>query len=118
MPGRLAAYSSTVKGGAAMSHKPVVPLPDERALPGRSFRLRARLVAGLFCAVCFAGLAARLAWLQLAGEDWYARRALGQQLQDTVVPAGRGQIYSADGVLLATNATCWTIRASDRKSVV
>ena len=52
-----------------MSHKPVVPLPDERALPGRSFRLRARLVAGLFCAICFAGLVARLAWLQLAGED-------------------------------------------------
>ena len=55
-----------------MSHKPVIPPPAERALPGRSFRLRARLVAGLFCAVCFAGLAARLAWLQLAGETWYA----------------------------------------------
>ena len=98
-----------------MSHKPVIPPPAERALPGRGFRLRARLVAGLFCAVCFAGLAARLAWLQLAGETWYAQRALGQQLQDTVVPAGRGLIYSADGVLLATNATCWTIRASPRE---
>ena len=87
----------------------------ERALPGRSFRLRARVVAGLFCAVCFAGLAARLAALQLLHEDWYAERALGQQLQDTVVPAGRGKIYSADGVLLATNASCWTIRASPRE---
>ena len=89
--------------------------PPERALPGRSFRLRARVVAGAFCALCFAGLAARLAWLQLAGEDFYARRALGQQLRDTAVPAGRGEIYSADGVLLATNASCWTIRAAPRE---
>ena len=64
-----------------MPHPPA-SLP-ERAMPGRSFRLRARVVAGLFCAVCFAGLAARLAWLQLAGADGYAQRALGQQLRDT-----------------------------------
>ena len=96
-----------------MSDKPA--LPPERALPGRSFRLRARVVAGAFCALCFAGLAARLAWLQLAGEDFYAQRALGQQLRDTAVPAGRGEIYSADGVLLATNASCWTIRAAPRE---
>ncbi len=33
-----------------MPHPPA-SLP-ERAMPGRSFRLRARVVAGLFCAVC------------------------------------------------------------------
>ena len=96
-----------------MPHPPA-SLP-ERAMPGRSFRLRARVVAGLFCAVCFAGLAARLAWLQLAGADGYAQRALGQQLRDTAVPAGRGLILSADGVVLATNASCWTIRACPRE---
>ena len=90
-------------------------MPQEPILPGRSFRLRARVVAGLFCAVCFAGLAARLAWLQLAGADGYAQRALGQQLRDTAVPAGRGLILSADGVVLATNASCWTIRACPRE---
>ena len=92
-----------------------MPLPEERSLPDRSFRLRVRVVAALFCTVCFTGLAARLAWLQLVSEEWYADRALGQQLQDTVVPADRGKIYSADGALLASNASCWTLRASPRE---
>ena len=92
-----------------------MPQVQERSLPDHSFRLRARVVAAVFCAVCFTGLAVRLAWLQLVSEDWYAQRALGQQLQDTVVPADRGKIYSADGMLLASNASCWTLRASPRE---
>ena len=86
-----------------------------RTLPEQAFRARARLVALLLCGICFAGLIARLYWLQLAAGDWYARRALGQQLRDTVVPADRGRIYSADGVLLAANSSCWTLRASPRE---
>ena len=86
-----------------------------RTLPEQAFRARARLVALLLCGICFAGLIARLYWLQLAAGDWYPRRALGQQLRDTVVPADRGRIYSADGVLLAANSSCWTLRASPRE---
>lgn len=86
-----------------------------RTLPERTFHARARLVAALMCCVCFAGLAARLAYLQLFSGDWYTSRALGQQLRDTVVPADRGRIYSADGVLLAANSSCWTLRASPRE---
>ena len=86
-----------------------------RTLPEQAFRARARLVALLLCGICFAGLIARLCWLQLAAGDWYTRRALGQQLRDTVVPADRGHIYSADGVLLAANSSCWTLRASPRE---
>ena len=85
-----------------------------RTLPERAFRQRARLVAVLFCAVA-AGLAFRLFWLQLRASDRYTQRALGQQLRDTVVPADRGRIYSADGVLLAANSSCWTLRASPRE---
>ena len=85
-----------------------------RTLPERAFRARARLVAVLFCGVCF-GLAVRLFFLQLHSAGWYAERALGQQLRDTVVPADRGKIYSADGVLLAANSSCWTLRASPRE---
>ena len=95
-----------------------MPKPEPRplrTLPERAFRARARLVATLMCCVCFAGLAARLAYLQLFSGDWYASRALGQQLRDTVVPADRGRIYSADGVLLAANSSCWTLRASPRE---
>ena len=86
-----------------------------RTLPEQAFRARARLVALLLCGICFAGLIARLYWQQLAAGDWYTRRALGQQLRDTVVPADRGRIYSADGVLLAANSSCWTLRASPRE---
>ncbi len=32
-----------------------------------------------------------------------------------MVPADRGRIYSADGVLLAANSSCWTLRASPRE---
>ena len=95
-----------------------MPKPEPRplrTLPERAFHARARLVAALMCCVCFAGLAARLAYLQLFSGDWYMSRALGQQLRDTVVPADRGRIYSADGVLLAANSSCWTLRASPRE---
>lgn len=86
-----------------------------RSLPERAFRARARLVAALFCAVCFTVLVGRLFYLQIVTGDWYAARAAAQQLRDTVVPADRGRIYSADGVLLAANSSCWTIRASPRE---
>ena len=85
-----------------------------RTLPEQAFRRRARMVAVVFCAVCL-GLAARLFYLQLRTSRWYTDRALGQQLWDTVVPADRGKIYSADGVLLAANSSCWTLRASPRE---
>ena len=93
-----------------------MPKPEPlRTLPERAFRTRARLVAVLLCGVCFAGLAARLFCLQLPSGGWYTERALGQQLRDTVVPADRGRIFSADGVLLAANSSCWTLRASPRE---
>ena len=91
------------------------PMDALRTLPERAFRLRARLIAVGLCAVCFAGLIGRLFWLQLCTGGWYTQRALGQQLRDTVVPADRGRIYSADGVLLAANSSCWTLRASPRE---
>ena len=91
------------------------PMDALRTLPERAFRLRARLIAVGLCAVCFAGLIGRLFWLQLCTGGWYTQRALGQQLRDTVVPADRGKIYSADGALLAANSSCWTLRASPRE---
>ena len=96
-----------------MSESPK-PADALRTLPERAFRARARLVAGVFCLVC-CGLAVRLLFLQVLGGGWYTDRALGQQLRDTVVPADRGRVYSADGVLLAANSSCWTLRASPRE---
>lgn len=89
-------------------------MSEPRTLPEQSFRRRAQIIAAVFCVIAF-GLAARLFFLQLRSEGWYSDRALGQQLRDTVVPADRGKIYSADGVLLAANSSCWTLRASPRE---
>lgn len=77
-------------------------------------RLRTRLIAAGMGMVCFGVLAARLAFLQLIDSGWYAAKAADQQLRDSVIPAARGKIYSADGTLLADSVTCWTIRAEPR----
>ena len=78
-------------------------------------KLRSRLTAGFFVLVCFGGLVLRLWHLQITDHDFYAQRAGGQQLRDTVVPAARGDILDAGGAPLAVSATCWTIRASPRE---
>ena len=81
----------------------------------RHIRGRIRVVAAVVAVVCFGGLLARLFVLQILDPDNYADRAAGQQLRDTTLPAARGEIISADGVVLATSKTCWTIRASPRE---
>ena len=89
--------------------RPVTPGLD------RHIRRRIRVFAGCLAVLCFGGLLGRLFWLQLVDPDGYAARAADQQLRDTVVPAARGEIYSADGTLLAASETCWTIRAAPRE---
>ena len=86
-----------------------------RANVERPFRRRAWLLAVGFVLICFGTLMVRLYQLQIVDGAWYAEKAAGQQLRDTVIPADRGEIYSADGLLLAANASCWTIRASPRE---
>ena len=78
-------------------------------------KVRTRLVAGFFALVCFGVLILRLWQLQVTEYDFYAGRASGQQLRDSVVPAPRGDILDAAGEALAVSATCWTIRALPRE---
>lgn len=85
------------------------------AAQNQAMRLRTRILAGLLAICCFGVLLVRLYILQIRDHNFYARRAAGQQLRDTVVPAPRGEIISADGTVLASSATCWTIRASPRE---
>ena len=82
---------------------------------GRGMQWRTRLLAAAVAVFCFGGLLARLALLQLRDPEAYAARAADQQLRDTTLPAARGEITSADGTLLASSKTCWTIRASPRE---
>ena len=78
-------------------------------------KLRTRLAAVFFVAVCFSTLVGRLWYLQIHEYDFYAQRAAGQQLRDSVVPAPRGDILDANGTPLAVSASCWTIRAVPRE---
>lgn len=71
----------------------------------RHLRSRVRVFAACVAAVCFGGLLARLFFLQILDPEGYALRAADQQLRDTVLPAPRGEIYSADGTLLAASET-------------
>ena len=95
--------------GADAAWRPITPGLD------RHIRRRVRVFAGCLAVLCFGELTARLFWLQLLDPENYAARAADQQLRDTVVPAARGEIYSADGTLLAASETCWTIRAAPRE---
>lgn len=81
----------------------------------RHLRRRVRVFTVCVAALCFGGLLARLFFLQILDPEGYALRAADQQLRDTVLPAPRGEIYSADGALLAASETCWTIRAAPRE---
>ena len=81
----------------------------------RALRIRIGVVCAGFALVCFTVLPARLVQLQIVDGEEYARRAAGQQLRDTVIPAARGDILSADGTPLACTETCWTVRASPRE---
>lgn len=76
---------------------------------------RARFLVAVLAVVCFGGLLARLFVLQLLDPGGYAARAADQQLRGATLPAPRGEIYAADGTLLAASETCWTIRAAPRE---
>ncbi len=83
--------------------------------PGRSIRLRAAVVAGIFAVGCFGVLLGRLYYIQFVRDDLYAPRAAGQQLRGITVTAPRGTIYDANLEPLAVSATAWTIRAVPRE---
>lgn len=92
-------------------------MPERHITPqqDRHMTLRTRLLAAVLAVLCFGGLLVRLYILQFVDPDGYAARAADQQLRDTVLPAARGEIYSADGTLLAASITTWTIRAAPRE---
>ena len=85
------------------------------ALQNRGMKCRAGFTAALFIVICFGGLLFRLWSIQIKDYDFYARRAAGQQLRDSVVHAHRGDILDAKGRPLAVSADCWTIRAIPRE---
>lgn len=85
------------------------PQNPQKQPPKRS-SLRYWLLAGAF-AFGAAILIGRLAWLQIAKHDEYRIQAANQQLKDVAVTPTRGQIYDANGKVLAKSSIVWTIAA-------
>ena len=74
-------------------------------------RIRTVIAVALFILACFGILVYQLYALQLRDAEHYRTEAVTQQLQDTELPATRGNIYSANGKLLAKSNTVWNIIA-------
>ena len=89
--------------------RPITPQQNTK------MRLRMLLLAAVLAVGCLGGLTVRLFVLMLRDPGGYAARAADQQLRGATLPAARGEIYSADGTLLAASETCWTIRAAPRE---
>ena len=82
--------------------------------PTRQMRRRALIVVILVIGLFFVADAVKLAQLQLIeSEDWQ-KRAVSQQMSDTVVTAKRGTIYDANMDSLAESAEVWKIIMSPK----
>jgi len=74
---------------------------------------RARALFLLIVATMLAAaVGARLAWWQVAQHDWLAAAALSQLAQNEQIPAERGEIRDARGVLLATSVQAQSVFAT------
>ena len=82
--------------------------------PTREMRKRSYIVIILVTVVFFFANVVKLFQLQvIEGDDWQ-RRAVSQQLSDTVVSAKRGPIYDSNMELLAVSADVWKIIMSPK----
>ena len=79
-------------------------------------RIRTVIVISIFLLGCFGLLIYQLYALQLRDAETYRTEAVTQQLQDTELPATRGNIYSTNGKLLAKSNTVWNIIADPAQS--
>ena len=79
-------------------------------------RSRTVIAISIFLLGCFGLLIYQLYALQLRDAETYRTEAVTQQLQDTELPATRGNIYSANGKLLAKSNTVWNIIADPAQS--
>ncbi|HEX5397341.1 MAG TPA: penicillin-binding protein 2 [Candidatus Limnocylindria bacterium] len=74
---------------------------------------RARALFLLIVASLLASaIGGRLVWWQVVQHDWLATMALNQLAQQQTIPAERGQIRDANGVLLATSVDLQSIFAT------
>ena len=82
--------------------------------PTRQMRKRATIAVLLVIVLFFTMNIVRLGELQLVQADDWQKRAVSQQLSDTVVTASRGTIYASDMQPLAESADVWKIIMSPK----
>ena len=69
---------------------------------------RAKILLGIGC-ILFSLLALRIFLYQTLRYDYYQKKVLEQMTTEASVTAARGNIYDANGVLLATNITTYRV---------
>ena len=80
---------------------------------GELRRFRLRLIALFaFVLLCFALLAARLAWLQVAHHDHYMAQSEGNRIALLPIVPTRGLILDRNGVVLARNQPVYTLEVT------
>ncbi|MEE0970491.1 MAG: penicillin-binding transpeptidase domain-containing protein, partial [Clostridia bacterium] len=85
---------------------------EQRSVSTSLFR-RSYLMLG-FIAVAFVYLAFRILLLQTRDYERYQKEVIKQMTTESVIPAGRGDIYDTNGVLLATDITVYRVFISPK----
>lgn len=94
--------------------KDTQPTAATTRTPTRQMRLRARIGVLLVVVGLFGAVIGRLGWLQIVEAADWQKRAVSQQLSDTVVTAKRGTIYDSEMRPLAESAEVWKIIMSPK----
>ncbi len=81
------------------------PLLASKTPPGRS-----KVVVGLM-ALGFAVMAARAAWVQVLGNDFFQREGEVRYARTLELPASRGRVLDRNGVILATSVVAQSVWA-------
>lgn len=74
---------------------------------------RSYIILGIV-ALCFIILAARILYLETNDYEKYQKAVVEQMTTRSVIPAGRGNLYDTNGVLLATDVTVYRIFISPK----
>ena len=76
--------------------------------------IRRSTVMGIFVAIILVALLVRILLIQTVDFDRYQSKVIDQLTTESVIKADRGNIYDANGVLLATNITTYRIFISPK----
>ncbi|MDM7456744.1 MAG: penicillin-binding protein 2 [Tepidimonas sp.] len=101
-----------------MSRRPVTAALSARSIPYGSSPLltsaapvwRSRFIVGML-ALAFAGLAARAAYVQVIGSDFFQRQGEVRYARTLELPASRGRILDRNGMILATSVVAQSVWA-------